>query len=221
MRDRTEWKRAADALRESEGRFRGLMEQAPFSVQVFAPDGRITRVNRAWEELWGVTLGQIADYNVLEDPQLEAKGILPLIRRAFAGEAVEIPAIQYDPNETVPDRTRHRGPLRWVAAIAYPSRTTAGGSGRSSSSTRTSRRVGGPRKSGGGATSGLGPSWRASPTSSSPSTGTGDSPTSTRRRKPSSTARRATSWVGSFGTCIPARPGTSSSGSTAAPPPSG
>jgi PAS domain S-box-containing protein len=28
------------ALRESEQRFRGLMEQAPFSVQVFSPDGR-------------------------------------------------------------------------------------------------------------------------------------------------------------------------------------
>ncbi len=113
-------------LRQSEGRFRGLMEQAPFSVQVFAPDGHTLRVNRAWEELWGTTLDQIADYNILADPQLEARGILPLVRRAFAGDPVEIPAIPYDPNETIPDASRHPDPLRWVSAVAYPLKDDSG-----------------------------------------------------------------------------------------------
>ncbi len=113
-------------LRASEERFRGLMEQAPFSVQVFAPDGRTVRVNRAWEELWGVTFDQLADYNILHDPQLDAKGVSPYIRRAFAGEPVEIPPIQYDPNETIPDRTRHQDPLRWVSAVAYPLKDDSG-----------------------------------------------------------------------------------------------
>jgi PAS domain S-box-containing protein len=118
--DITERKQQEAALQESEGRFRGLMEQAPFSIQVFSPDGRTLRVNRAWEKLWGLTFDQVADYNVLEDPQLEAKGVLPHLRRAFAGTPSHIPAIQYDPNETIPNRTVHRDPLRWVAATAYP-----------------------------------------------------------------------------------------------------
>jgi hypothetical protein len=63
---------------------------------------------RAWEELWGVTLDQIGDYNILEDPQLEAKGVLPFLRKALAGEAVRIPAVRYDHNETLPDLARHR-----------------------------------------------------------------------------------------------------------------
>ena len=119
-------KKAEQALGESESRFRALMEQAPFSIQVFAPDGRTVRVNRAWEELWGVTLEQISEYNVLRDPQLEAKGISSYIQRAFAGEAVEIPAVQYDPNITIPNRTRHADPVRWVSAVAYPLHDRAG-----------------------------------------------------------------------------------------------
>lgn len=120
-------RRQAEAdRRRSEERFRSLMDQAPFSIQVFSPDGRTSRVNRAWEELWGVTLDQIGDYNILEDRQLEAKGVLPAILRAFAGEPAFVPALRYDPNETIPDRTRHADPVRWVAAVAYPLKDDAG-----------------------------------------------------------------------------------------------
>ena len=121
-----ERRRAEATLRESENRFRALMEQAPFSVQIFAPDGSTLGVNRAWSELWGVTLEQIEGYNILRDPQLEARGVLAYVRRAFAGEAVEIPPIEYDPNETIPGKTRHADPVRWVAAVAYPLKDDAG-----------------------------------------------------------------------------------------------
>jgi two-component system CheB/CheR fusion protein len=124
--DVTDRKRADEAVRQSAARFRALMEQSPLSTQVFTPDGRTVRVNRAWEELWGLTLDQIADYNVLHDPQLEAKGIAPYIRKGFAGEATPIPAIAYDPNESIPDRTRHADAKRWVRAFIYPLRDDHG-----------------------------------------------------------------------------------------------
>ncbi len=124
--DVTDRRTVEAARREGEERFRGLMEQAPFSVQVFAPDGRTLGVNRAWEDLWGLTPDQVADYNLLTDPQLEAAGVAPYLRRAAAGEVVAIPAVWYDPEQTIPGRTRHAEPGRWVSAVAYPLTDSAG-----------------------------------------------------------------------------------------------
>src|SRR5205085_4461231 len=69
------------ALRYSETRFRTIVEQSPFSTQVLSPTGKTLMVNRAWEELWGLTLDQLHDYNMLEDAQLVKKGIMPFLLR--------------------------------------------------------------------------------------------------------------------------------------------
>jgi two-component system, NarL family, sensor histidine kinase UhpB len=115
---RRERRRAETALRASETRFRLMIEQSPLGTQIFSPDGSTLRVNRAWEELWGVTLDQIPGYNVLQDPQLVEKGIMPYIQKAFAGEAVEVPPVKYEPDATIPSVSgvAHR----WVQAYIYP-----------------------------------------------------------------------------------------------------
>jgi two-component system, NarL family, sensor histidine kinase UhpB len=115
---RRERRRAETALRASETRFRLMIEQSPLSTQIFSPGGRTLRVNRAWEELWGVTLDQIPGYNVLQDPQLVEKGIMPYIQKAFAGEATAVPPVRYEPDATIPSVSdvAHR----WVQAYIYP-----------------------------------------------------------------------------------------------------
>ena len=102
------------ALRFSEERFRLIVEQSPFSVQVLSPEGVTVRVNRAFETLFGVRLADLAGYNILYDPQLSENETMPLIRRAFAGGSTFIPAIRY-----VPDRGKLLGVERWVRAFAY------------------------------------------------------------------------------------------------------
>ena len=99
----------------ADARFRALFEQSPLSVQVLAPTGETIAVNRAWEDLWGVTLADLPGYNVLEDPQLAANGVLPLLRRALAGERVAMPPVSF-----VPDRGRYAGRPRWARAVASP-----------------------------------------------------------------------------------------------------
>jgi PAS domain S-box-containing protein len=112
--------------RRGEEYFRAAFEQSPMSTQIFSAEGRTVWVNRAWERLWGVTLELLGDYNILEDPQLEAKGIAPLLRKAFAGAPVELPAILYDPEETIPNVTSNPEPGRWVRAFAFPVLDEAG-----------------------------------------------------------------------------------------------
>ncbi len=114
-----ELRRSGKAHVAFEARFRTLVEQSPFSIQILAPDGRTRLVNRAWEQLWGVKLAAMADYNLLHDPQLVAKGIQPYLERAFRGEAVEIPPVVYNPKDT-PEISGGPYRDRWVRAYAYP-----------------------------------------------------------------------------------------------------
>lgn len=109
------------AAPSTEQRFQTLFEQAPFSVQLLAVDGRTVKVNQAWKDLWGVQDGDplleyvLGDYDMLADPQLEAKGVTPHLRQAFAGVPARLPAIHYDPNEL-----GKPGSARWVEGTARP-----------------------------------------------------------------------------------------------------
>jgi PAS domain S-box-containing protein len=121
---RRQRRQAEEELKVSETRFRQMIEQSPLSIQIFSPDGRTLRVNRAWERLWGVTLEQIPHYNVLQDPQLVEKGIMPYIERGFAGQAAAIPPVKYEPEETIPNVSEV--PHRWVRAFIYPVKDAGG-----------------------------------------------------------------------------------------------
>ena len=121
--DVTERRKAQEELRLAEARFRALFEQSPLSIQILSPDGRTMEVNHAWEQLWGV-MGLRYDlkaWNILQDRQIEAKGILPYIQEGFAGEPAETPVVLYDPADM-----GYPGRPRWLKAYIYPMKDDAG-----------------------------------------------------------------------------------------------
>ncbi len=121
-RDISERKRAESALRASEERWRMVFEQAPFSVQIFSPDGWTRRVNPSWEKLFGMTREQAMGFNILSDPQLSNSEAGPLIRKAFEGEVVSIPAVPFELIH--PPKSGPR--VRWIGATLFPIRDERG-----------------------------------------------------------------------------------------------
>lgn len=108
----------------SETGFRLLFEQSPFSIQIFKPNGDTIKVNKAWEELWGATWSRLESYNILQDKQLKEKGIMELIKKAFAGTAVVLPVIMYESPKTV--NVKGVVPFKWVGAYMYPVKDSRG-----------------------------------------------------------------------------------------------
>jgi PAS domain S-box-containing protein len=102
----------------SDNTYRTIIDQSPASTQIFSPDGKTLYVNPAWEKLWGVPLEALANYNILEDQQLEESGLMPLIKRAFAGEAATTPLAMYDTAAT--GEVDSDTGKRWLRGVIYP-----------------------------------------------------------------------------------------------------
>src|SRR3954471_14602674 len=74
-----------------------LFAIAPVGFQIYEASGRSVMVNQAFRDLFGAA--PPPGYNVLQDEIAEKNGVLDLIRRAFGGETIHIPAIWYDARE--------------------------------------------------------------------------------------------------------------------------
>jgi signal transduction histidine kinase len=112
-----------EALRIAGLNLRSLFDQFPFAVQVFGLDGYAVYENPAQNEMWGPPQGRAGQPPVFARPELDALGLLPYIRRGFAGETVAIPSTRYHPG-AIPRAGFDRP--RWVRTFLYPIRDEAG-----------------------------------------------------------------------------------------------
>lgn len=121
--DITETLKAKEELQHADDQFRSILEQSSFSMQIFAPDGTLLYVNEANKKLWGVDpdVSDILDYNMLNDPQMKELGLLPSIEKAFNGEPVHLPAVEYNVSKSL-----GQGRFKIVQADLFPVRNANG-----------------------------------------------------------------------------------------------
>ncbi|MEI6423836.1 MAG: PAS domain S-box protein, partial [Lentisphaerota bacterium] len=119
--DITEHRQLEQTAQENAKRFSALVAQSPLSIQILDASGKTIQVNRAFEELWGVSFEQMRDYNILEDRQFKDLGLAPYLEKAFSGDASDFP-----PTEFTPRTGSVVGHKRMVQAIAYPLKDESG-----------------------------------------------------------------------------------------------
>jgi PAS domain S-box-containing protein len=124
--DITDIKHTEEELRKSEEHFRKMMEQSPLAMAIFSSDGQFTDVNPAWYRQWGMNKEEatefFARYNHRTDKQLEDLGVAPMVERAYAGESVVLPPIEYIGNRTLDElgvKDVESG-SRWIQIHLYP-----------------------------------------------------------------------------------------------------
>jgi len=90
-----ESRRAAQSLRESEERLRQVLEQMPYPVAVFSAKGAAEFANRAFLDLFGLASADqiVGSYSLKDEVLVESLGLSDCIRRAFAGEVVNLPEV--------------------------------------------------------------------------------------------------------------------------------
>lgn len=127
----TELEREIDTLRRRVAeleiparRYQALLDGGIVSMMIYDGESRVLEVNRRWEQLWSLSLRDVAEWRLLKDEQVSANGSMPLVERAFwRGEATALPTIRYDP---VQADTLQKGLARWVASSLHPISDAAG-----------------------------------------------------------------------------------------------
>jgi PAS domain S-box-containing protein len=107
------------ALKESEEKFKSLMQQSPFIVELYDIDGLQISVNKAYEELWTFPAETTVNkFNVLKSKEVEDSGLIKYIKQAYAGEYVNVPEYKFD--STGNTEAKGKGRVRWLNTSIYP-----------------------------------------------------------------------------------------------------
>ena len=125
-RDITQRRRMQESLRESEAKFRDVIDQSPVSIQIHGLDGKLLKSNPAYAKLYALneeTLKELYEkYNIRADAQAEAIGVAPYIERVYAGEKIRFPSYEYNGIDTLKTLDFENPISRkcWVQTLGFP-----------------------------------------------------------------------------------------------------
>jgi PAS domain S-box-containing protein len=119
--DVTDRKKVEKKLKASEERFRSIIEQFPYPVINYTPNGNYIMTNEAWGNMFGVTRENIEGYNILEDAQIINSELGEIVMKAFNGELSKSKPYLYDQS-----RNGNEGRKRWMVMTLYPLKSLSG-----------------------------------------------------------------------------------------------
>src|SRR3569833_2818381 len=97
-------------------RFTTVFEQLPIPTVIFNPESWVLVGNQASADLYGIAPEHAKAYNMIADPSWAQLGVDLLVKKAFTGEAVALPLIEYDSRKVAPDVAGSR----WVRLFYFP-----------------------------------------------------------------------------------------------------
>jgi|GEM_PF-3353361 len=96
LHDITARKLAEQSLRDRKERLKQIIQQMPYPVEVFTPDGTADMVNQAFLDMFSIPQADlvVGKYNAFEDQFLmNTMGLYRDVERAYQGEVVHIPEL--------------------------------------------------------------------------------------------------------------------------------
>jgi PAS domain S-box-containing protein len=125
FKDVTKGKKAENALTQTKQNLQDIITQSPVAFALFDKTGLLIQVNNAWVKQWQIPPELVVDkYNVLESKQIFDIGLLPIVKRAFAGETIKSYDLEFD--ASLEPQTKGTGRKRWLSVTAYPIKNESG-----------------------------------------------------------------------------------------------
>ena len=111
-------------LKTSEKRFRTLVEQSSFGIQIVSVNGELELTNPAWQSMIGLGANDFEQGPITLDHYVQQQGLLPYIKQGFAGESVDTPPLQWTLPSTID--TLQDQQTRWIHTKINPIRDEKG-----------------------------------------------------------------------------------------------
>ncbi|MCF6359574.1 MAG: PAS domain S-box protein [Cyclobacteriaceae bacterium] len=104
--------------------FKSVIENAPMTIMIFRKDGSIFFTNQYYRDLWGLSDKELylihEYYNIFDDKQLNNQAIGPYLKKAFDGNYVEIPVVNYVLDYSGLGRKDGTSNKNWLLGYFFP-----------------------------------------------------------------------------------------------------